>query len=121
MTTKHTDKVGDTHGPFDRLPLVGSSSPNTTTQQLDKFDAGKAIDAAISDKQKPAKRAKVVKVHCRVCGLEFSSKGNLNRHDRTAHRGLRIFCDVSGCNQSFSQAADLRRHKRRLHPNSDTH
>lgn len=52
---------------------------------------------------------------CSKCGATFSTRGNLNRHHRTAHDGIRVFCDVPGCGQSFSQLADLKRHKRRLH------
>ncbi len=53
---------------------------------------------------------------CNICSITFTSQGNLNRHIRTTHLRVRVVCDVTGCEQTYSQISDLRRHKSRVHP-----
>lgn len=38
-------------------------------------------------------------VFCEICGLTFASRGNLNRHRRVAHQGLRVYCTYTNCYQ----------------------
>lgn len=97
-----------------------SSINRSSTSRVPSFVSAQImheIDAACA--YKPPR--KHTKVNCPYCYLEFSSQGNLNRHHRTAHLQQRVYCDVAGCNQSFSQSADLKRHKKRLHAAQDSH
>lgn len=36
---------------------------------------------------------------CEKCGSTFTSVGNLNRHRRVSHQGVRVYCDFKGCRQ----------------------
>lgn len=38
-------------------------------------------------------------VLCEKCGASFASVGNLNRHRRVSHQGVRVFCEFKACKQ----------------------
>lgn len=63
-----------------------------------------AIDKIIGPK-KPKSKGRSSKarsersVFCEKCGSTFTSVGNLNRHRRVSHQGVRVFCDFKGCKQ----------------------
>lgn len=38
-------------------------------------------------------------VFCDRCGASFASVGNLNRHKRVSHQGMRVYCDYPDCTQ----------------------
>ncbi len=118
MTRRYDDKEAGVIGD-DRGNVLRRNDQHRSCKEsrlwFDQFDAGVAIDYAIADSQEMPRRSVPSVVACPVCSRNFSSKGNLNRHNRTAHLGHRVYCDIRGCRQSFSQAADLRRHRARVH------
>ncbi len=130
--------------PDDRfLGVFFDHFPKPVASNFDRVEAGFAIDFVIEDRWKEGsetasdasrrrspsapvakratgdsakKRSGAGIVTCPVCNSSFTTQGNLNRHCRTKHEGKKVLCDVGGCDQSFSQMSDLRRHKNRIHP-----
>lgn len=99
--------------PFDHDSYASSwasqdQSPNKKNGSLD-VQILEELDAAIT--HKPNK----IIVNCDKCGSGFTSRGNLNRHDRTKHRRERVYCPFRYCTKSFSQKSDLKRHNNRVH------
>jgi len=62
-----------------------------------------AIDEIIvGRKTSPRVRSKIRterSVLCEKCGASFTSVGNLNRHRRVSHQGVRVFCEFKACKQ----------------------
>lgn len=52
-------------------------------------------------KQKSERKARPEKtpVNCEKCGAKFACVGNLNRHRRVAHQGVRVHCNFTDCQQ----------------------
>lgn len=71
-----------------------------------------AIDKIIGPK-KPKSKGRSSKtrsersVFCEKCGSTFTSVGNLNRHRRVSHQGVRVFCDFKGCKQVCENSKDF--------------
>lgn len=57
------------------------------------------MDKAKSRTDRTKTRSERVCVYCEKCGSSFASVGNLNRHRRVSHQGLRVYCDFPGCTQ----------------------
>lgn len=62
-----------------------------------------AIDNIIGPRKKKTRRSSKNRsersVFCEKCGSSFTSVGNLNRHRRVSHQGVRVYCDFKGCKQ----------------------
>lgn len=62
-----------------------------------------AIDKIIGPRKKKSRNRTKARsertVLCEKCGSTFTSVGNLNRHRRVSHQGVRVFCDFKGCKQ----------------------
>lgn len=72
--------------------------------------------STVPDKAQPKKKA-FPKSHlghgnkiCSICGIAYSTNGNLNRHMLT-HKGVVYTCDV--CGRSYSDVSNLREHQKR--------
>ena len=50
---------------------------------------------------------------CGKCEKTFSNYQNINRHNKSAHEGLKFPCN--NCNQTFTQNAGLQRHIKNIH------
>lgn len=59
----------------------------------------KRSDRAPKRPDRSLKRSDRTCVFCERCGATFTSVGNLNRHRRVSHQGLRVFCDFKDCKQ----------------------
>lgn len=57
------------------------------------------MDKAKVRSERKATRPEKPSVSCDKCGSTFASVGNLNRHRRVSHQGLRVYCDFPGCHQ----------------------
>lgn len=55
---------------------------------------------------------------CRDCGREFPSQSRLIDHNMV-HRNIRVECGRLGCDRTYSNYANLRRHKRDYHDPQD--
>jgi hypothetical protein len=53
---------------------------------------------------------------CDICHKDFKRRSDLQRHQRTVHRGDGLTCQQ--CGASFSRADNYLRHKRKYHHNS---
>ncbi|OSX69198.1 hypothetical protein BU14_1750s0001 [Porphyra umbilicalis] len=70
-----------------------------------------------------AKRARVgapaalsAPIPCDVCGRNFATRGDRNRHQRTVHEKARRHpCTVPGCSAAFSESSHVRTHMRTVH------
>lgn len=104
----HTD-LGDFNTNFWALPNVLTPQDAAVLDNCDPrvvnglVNAIDAIDKIIAPKKtKPKSKSKLRSDRmalCDKCGTGFSSIGNLNRHNRVSHQGLRVFCDFKGCKQ----------------------
>jgi hypothetical protein len=52
--------------------------------------------------------------HCTFCGARFASNSTLRDHVMV-HTGERANCKEYGCDKSYSNHANLRRHERKTH------
>lgn len=107
---KHSNALPPRGPGIDVHDSRGAMGLNTAIDAIDKIIGPKKT----KPKPRPKQRTERI-VYCEKCGTTFTSVGNLNRHRRVSHQGVRVFCDFKGCKQSFSQAADLSRHRRRVH------
>lgn len=57
------------------------------------------MEKAKSRADRTKSRSERISVYCEKCGSSFASVGNLNRHRRVSHQGLRVYCDFPGCSQ----------------------
>lgn len=57
------------------------------------------MDKSKSRAERPKSRTERAYVCCEKCGASFASVGNLNRHRRVSHQGLRVYCDFPECHQ----------------------
>lgn len=70
-----------------------------------------------------AKRARIsspstlsVPIPCDICGRNFATRGDRNRHQRTVHEKARRHpCTVPGCTAAFSESSHVRTHMRTVH------
>lgn len=73
--------------------IIKGRRPSRRSRGKPRLDKGKAR----------SERAKVrtdrACVCCEKCGASFASIGNLNRHRRVSHQGLRVYCDFPDCHQ----------------------
>lgn len=68
----------------------------------------KAAEAAASE-------AKSVTCQYPDCGKTFSRTGNLNKHIRSSHEGLKFECEIEGCDKSYTEKTSLERHVSSAH------
>lgn len=94
-----------TNSNFWALPNVLTAQDAALLESYDAnfMDAMGDIDDAIDSRETKSKskskgRSDRMAV-CEKCGAGFSSVGNLNRHIRVSHQGVRVFCDFKGCKQ----------------------
>lgn len=83
-----------------REPNVESSDSRHIKGLVTAIDA---IDNIIGPR-KPKSRGRAKSrsertAFCEKCGATFTSVGNLNRHRRVSHQGVRVYCDFKGCRQ----------------------
>lgn len=54
---------------------------------------------------------------CDICGKEFANKYRAIRHIKSKHirKPERFKCDIEGCEDTFAQSRDIKRHKARKH------
>lgn len=73
--------------------IIKGRRPGRRVRNKSRMDKPKSR----TDRTKP--RSERVCVYCEKCGSSFASVGNLNRHRRVSHQGLRVYCDFPGCTQ----------------------
>lgn len=86
------------------LPPKESTMDNSDSRHIKGLvTAIDAIDNIIGPRKPKSKnRAKSRSertAFCEKCGSTFTSVGNLNRHRRVSHQGVRVYCDFKGCRQ----------------------
>mmetsp|Transcript_7851 Transcript_7851/g.15806 ORF Transcript_7851/g.15806 Transcript_7851/m.15806 type:complete len:317 (-) Transcript_7851:2155-3105(-) len=92
--------------------LVGFSSNDTNIRTPSILE--------ISSDEKPEDEVRLAQIIdarrfvCSQCGVSFSSKGNLRRHEDSAHGSFAGF-HCKHCGRSFKQRANLQRHETSVH------
>lgn len=103
----YSDIVGSGQGQAEDV-MSGNGKAAVTAIDVDAID--NIIGPRTPNSKKSRRRSKgrsERSVSCETCGAVFTSKGNVNRHRRSFHEGVRVYCDFKDCNKvSFRGSGD---------------
>ncbi|KAI0479737.1 hypothetical protein F4859DRAFT_529876 [Xylaria cf. heliscus] len=111
--------------PFDANPdtqsIMGGSLVDTKFSMSDMSKNAISLGGSCGSWEPPQIRIETISMKCLECGKSVKTKSELKKHDQRHKKPFK--CDVKDCTRSvegFSTTNDLDRHKRSVHPESQT-